>query len=356
MTILRSFSAHLIALFLGATIVLCATPLFASDEATNVENKTSKTIVAGVTNDSNQYSTFLRVDPSTKILLTTLTGAIGLPTGASTAALQTTGNAILTTMNAFLSTLATASASQATAAKQDLLSAKFGAIGQGVMAGSAPVVIASDQSALPVTGTFYQATQPVSGTFWQATQPISAASLPLPTGASLDATIVTGNAILTTINGFVSTIATNSATQATAAKQDTGNTSLSSIDGKITAVNTGAVVVSSSALPTGASTEATLSTLAGYMAPWTPYVSNVDAVDATIKGTPGAVGFVTVVAAAGAGSTIVLKNGGAGGTALATIDATVVTTTEYNVSYGTDIYVDNTAAGGGGGSYVVGYH
>lgn len=43
---------------------------------------------------------------------------------------------------------------------------------------------------------------------------------------------------------------------ATSAKQDTGNTSLSSIDGKITACNTGAVTVSSSALPTGAATSA----------------------------------------------------------------------------------------------------
>ena len=43
---------------------------------------------------------------------------------------------------------------------------------------------------------------------------------------------------------------------ATSAKQDTGNTSLASIDGKITAVNTGAVVVSSSALPSGAATSA----------------------------------------------------------------------------------------------------
>lgn len=42
----------------------------------------------------------------------------------------------------------------------------------------------------------------------------------------------------------------------TGAKQTTGNSSLSSIDGKITAVNTGAVVVSSSALPSGASTSA----------------------------------------------------------------------------------------------------
>lgn len=54
----------------------------------------------------------------------------------------------------------------------------------------------------------------VTGTFWQATQPVSAAALPLPSGAS------------------------------TSAAQTTGNTALSSIDGKITACNTGAVVLS----------------------------------------------------------------------------------------------------------------
>lgn len=45
--------------------------------------------------------------------------------------------------------------------------------GQQLMAASLPVVIASNQSAVPVSGTFWQATQPVSGTFWQATQPVS---------------------------------------------------------------------------------------------------------------------------------------------------------------------------------------
>ena len=40
------------------------------------------------------------------------------------------------------------------------------------------------------------------------------------------------------------------------AKQDVINASLSSVDGKVVACNTGAVVVSSSALPSGASTEA----------------------------------------------------------------------------------------------------
>lgn len=46
-------------------------------------------------------------------------------------------------------------------------------LGQKLMAASFPVVIASDQSGVPVTGTFFQ-----------ATQPISAVSLPLPTGAA----------------------------------------------------------------------------------------------------------------------------------------------------------------------------
>lgn len=91
------------------------------------------------------------------------------------------------------------------------------------------------QATQPVSGTFWQATQPVSGTltvnvgltdaqlravavpvsgtFWQATQPVSAASLPLPSGASTE-------------------------------------TTLSSLNGKVTACNTGAVVVSAITPPT----------------------------------------------------------------------------------------------------------
>jgi hypothetical protein len=61
-----------------------------------------------------------------------------------------------------------------------------------VAADKAIVVTQSPNNTVGVTGTFWQATQPVSGTFWQTTQPISAASLPLPTGASLDATLTGG--------------------------------------------------------------------------------------------------------------------------------------------------------------------
>lgn len=62
--------------------------------------------------------------------------------------------------------------------------------GHQTMAGSMPVVIASDQAPIPVTGTFFQSTQPVSiagsvavtGTFFQGTQPVSIAS-PILIGA-----------------------------------------------------------------------------------------------------------------------------------------------------------------------------
>lgn len=90
--------------------------------------------------------------------------------------------------------------------------------GQKVMASSVPVVIASDQSAVPVSGTVsvsnFPATQPVSGSVsvsnFPATQPISAASLPLPTGASTAAkqpalgTAGTASADVITVQGVTS--------------------------------------------------------------------------------------------------------------------------------------------------------
>lgn len=73
-----------------------------------------------------------------------ISGTISLPTGASTAANQATGNASLASIDS-----------------------KLNSLGQKTMANSAPVVIASDQS-------------PVA---------ISAASLPLPSGAATEATL-----------------------------------------------------------------------------------------------------------------------------------------------------------------------
>lgn len=80
--------------------------------------------------------------------------SLPLPTGAAT--------------EATLATVLTTAAFQA----------RINTLGQKTMANSTPVVIASDQSALPVTGTFFQ-----------ATQPISAVALPLPAGAATEATL-----------------------------------------------------------------------------------------------------------------------------------------------------------------------
>ena len=96
--------------------------------------------------------------------------ALPLPTGASTAALQTSGNASLTSINTKLPSL------------------DGGYV--PVTIKNSSIEISNDAgNPVPVSGTFWQATQPVSGTFWQATQPVSAVSLPLPTGAATESTL-----------------------------------------------------------------------------------------------------------------------------------------------------------------------
>ncbi len=224
--------------------------------------------------------------------------ALPLPAGASTSALQTTGNTALSALNT-----------------------KTPALGQAASAASSPVVIASDQTSLPVTVGNLPAVQAVSqngawsvGRTWAlssadtvsvanfpATQAVSAAALPLPAGASTAANQATGNASLSSIDtktpalqaGQVPVVATGSvsvtnlpATQAisaaalplpsgasTSALQTSGNASLASLDAKTPALQGGSVpvaitnfpatqAVSAAALPlpTGASTAANQTT------------------------------------------------------------------------------------------------
>lgn len=74
--------------------------------------------------------------------------------------------------------------------------------------GTQRVVLATNQPAVPVTGTFWQATQPVSGTFWQATQPVSVSSLPLPSGAATATNQTSANTKLDTLIAAVDTLET----------------------------------------------------------------------------------------------------------------------------------------------------
>ena len=81
------------------------------------------------------------------------------------------------------------------------------ALGQAVMASSSPVVIASNQSAIPVTGTFFQTTQPVS---------IASAVAVTQSGAwSVTANIGTTNGIAldTSVNGLLRTQGSATASQ-----------------------------------------------------------------------------------------------------------------------------------------------
>ena len=120
--------------------------------------------------------------------------------------------------------------------------------GQATMANSAPVVIASDQSAVPVTGTFYQATQPVSiassvavtGTFWQATQPVSLASLPsLAAGSNAIGSITnTAFGISGTLPAFASTPTVNIGTIGTIATESTLSTLNTKIPSNLTVTST----------------------------------------------------------------------------------------------------------------------
>lgn len=160
----------------------------------------------------------IKTDAAGELQIDVLSSA--LPSGASTAANQATANASLSSIDAGIPT----------------------GLGQAAMAASMPVVIASDQSAVPAsqsgtwninnisgtvslpTGAATAAKQPALGTAGSAssdvitvqgiasmtpllvdgsavTQPISAASLPLPTGASTAANQATGNASLSSIDG-----------------------------------------------------------------------------------------------------------------------------------------------------------
>lgn len=173
--------------------------------------------------------------------------ALPLPSGASTSALQTTGNSLLSSIDTKTPALVTGrvpvdgsgvtqpisgsisvSNFPATQPVSGSISVSNFPATQAVTGtffqATQPVSLAAavdvsdraarlighvtvDNASLAVTGTFFQATQPVSiaasvavtGTFFQATQPISAAALPLPSGAATAANQTTELASLATI-------------------------------------------------------------------------------------------------------------------------------------------------------------
>ena len=144
--------------------------------------------------------------------------SLPLPSGASTSALQTTGNTSLSSIDTKTPALS---------------SGRVPVDGSGVTQ--------------PVSGTVsvnnFPASQAVTGTFFQATQPISATSLPLPSGASTSANQATEIASL-------STIATNIPTPVAKGTQGTNAEPVQDLK------DSGRVIKAYSATFTAATTEA----------------------------------------------------------------------------------------------------
>lgn len=137
-------------------------------------------------------------------------------------------------------------------------------IGQKAMAASIPVVIASNQSAVPISGS-------VSVSNFPATQPISAVSLPLPTGAATETTLSAVNTKLPAALGQTTMAACLAVVLASdqSAVPISGSVSVSNfpatqpVSGTVAATQSGTWNINNLSgtvsLPTGAATETTLS-------------------------------------------------------------------------------------------------
>jgi hypothetical protein len=222
--------------------------------------------------------------------------SLPLPAGAATAANQTTGNT--NTGNTATSTAS--------------LDTKFPAKGQTTMANSVPVVIPSDQ-----------------------TVPVSAVSLPLPSGAATAAKQDTGNTSLASIDTKTpalgaalkaastpvniasdQTVPVSAASlplpagAATAASQDTGNTSLATLatnlpakGAAVTAASTPVNIASDQTVPVSGSVTA------AQIVNVSPATQNITALDiASISTTYGTQTFVTGAPTAGSAASFTLAS------------------------------------------------
>lgn len=213
----------------------------------------TRSIITGETTGGGGGFVNVKVDPSGALTVSAtqdgtwnindITGTVSLPTGASTLAAQNTGNASLSSIDG-----------------------KLNSLGQKAMAASVPVVIASDQSAVPAsqsgtwninditgtvslpTGAATSAKQPALGT---AGTP-SADVITVQGAAAMTALIVDGSAVTQPVSGTVTV------TQATAANLN------ATVTGTVAATQSGTWnindVTGTVSLPTGASTLAAQNT------------------------------------------------------------------------------------------------
>ena len=201
--------------------------------------------------------------------LTVSAASLPLPTGAATAALQTTGNTSLATI---------AGAVAGTEMQVDVLSSALptGAATEATLAALTSDindVVQDDGGSISViTGGFTGSAFRTFSVDASGYQNVNIIASGLPAGAATAALQTTGNASLSTIAGAVSgtemqvDVLTSALPTgaATSALQTTGNTSLSTIAGAVSGTEM-QVDVLTSALPTGAATSALQTQISGQL-------------------------------------------------------------------------------------------
>ena len=131
-----------------------------------------------------------------------ISGTVSLPTGAATSALQTSGNSSLSTIASNTTGLALdATVAQLNVAQGASLGTNTGPMVQGSVTTAAPTYTTGTVEPLSLT-TAGAVRVDGSG----VTQPISATALPLPAGAATSALQTTGNSSLSSIDGKLATL------------------------------------------------------------------------------------------------------------------------------------------------------
>ena len=277
------------------------------------ETATNYARVSGGSLQVSVQNATLAVTQSGTFNITNISGTVSLPTGASTATLQTTGNTSLNSIDT----------------KTPALSGGRVPVESNLVQGLTDTQLRA--SAVPVSGTFWQSTQPVSGTFWQATQPVSAVSLPLPTDASTSALQTTGNSSLSSIDAKTPSLSSGRVPVESNLVQGLTDTQL-----RASAVP---VSLSSSPLPTDAATESTLAALNNKFN--TNSFSNINTnTTSTVKSGAGVLKRIVVNKVGALSNTCTIyDNTTATGTIIGTIDPHTHMVFEYDVVFNTGLTI-----------------
>lgn len=191
-------------------------PTGASTSALQTSGNTTLTAISGqlpTTIGAHVTAASLAVSIASDQTVPVSAASLPLPTGAATSAGQTTGN----------TSLATIATNTAGLAQGSTTSGQTGPLMQAEALASTPTYTAGTTNPLVMTLAGGLRTDSSA-----VTQPVSAASLPLPSGASTSALQTSGNTSL-------ASIATNTTGIATSALQTSGNATLSTISGQLPA-------------------------------------------------------------------------------------------------------------------------